>query len=62
MTPTLRTRRLLLEPYTPADEEDFVAQLFVASTHDTLMMFTNQGRVYARTSGLKEGGGVVTTW
>jgi RimJ/RimL family protein N-acetyltransferase len=25
MTPTLRTRRLLLEPYTPADEEDFVA-------------------------------------
>jgi DNA gyrase subunit A len=29
-------------------EEDFVAQLFVASTHDSLMMFTNQGRVYAR--------------
>jgi DNA gyrase subunit A len=29
-------------------EEDFVAQMFVASTHDTLMMFTNQGRVYAR--------------
>ncbi len=25
MTPTLRTERLLLEPYTPADEEDFVA-------------------------------------
>ncbi len=24
-TPTLRTPRLLLEPYTPADEEDFVA-------------------------------------
>jgi DNA gyrase subunit A len=29
-------------------EEDFVAQLFVASTHDTLMMFTNKGRVYAK--------------
>ncbi len=29
-------------------EEDFVAQLFVASTHDTMMMFTNKGRVYAR--------------
>ncbi|WP_353940251.1 GNAT family N-acetyltransferase [Streptomyces sp. HUAS MG91] len=25
MTPTLRTERLLLEPYTPEDEEDFVA-------------------------------------
>ncbi|MFI1227536.1 MULTISPECIES: GNAT family N-acetyltransferase [unclassified Streptomyces] len=25
MTPTLRTERLLLEPYVPADEEDFVA-------------------------------------
>lgn len=25
MTPTLRTDRLLLEPYTPADEESFVA-------------------------------------
>ena len=25
MTPTLHTERLLLEPYTPADEEDFVA-------------------------------------
>ncbi|PZG08058.1 GNAT family N-acetyltransferase [Nonomuraea aridisoli] len=25
MTPTLRTARLLLEPYTPEDEEDFVA-------------------------------------
>lgn len=25
MTPELRTERLLLEPYTPADEEDFVA-------------------------------------
>jgi DNA gyrase subunit A len=29
-------------------EEDFVAQLFVASTHDNLLMFTNQGRVYAK--------------
>ena len=29
-------------------EEDFVSQLFVASTHDTLLMFTNKGRVYAR--------------
>ena len=29
-------------------EEDFVAQLFVASTHDTLLMFTNKGRVYAK--------------
>jgi DNA gyrase subunit A len=29
-------------------EEDFVAQLFVASTHDVLLMFTNKGRVYAR--------------
>jgi DNA gyrase subunit A len=29
-------------------EEDFVAQLFVASTHDTMLMFTNKGRVYAR--------------
>ncbi|MEU3505350.1 GNAT family N-acetyltransferase, partial [Streptomyces hundungensis] len=25
MTPTLRTERLLLDPYTPDDEEDFVA-------------------------------------
>lgn len=25
MTPVLRTKRLLLEPYVPADEEDFVA-------------------------------------
>jgi RimJ/RimL family protein N-acetyltransferase len=25
MTPTLRTERLFLEPYTPADEDDFVA-------------------------------------
>jgi DNA gyrase subunit A len=29
-------------------EEDFVAQLFVASTHDTMLMFTSKGRVYAR--------------
>lgn len=29
-------------------EEDFVAQMFVASTHDTLLMFTNKGRVYAK--------------
>jgi DNA gyrase subunit A len=29
-------------------EEDFVSQLFVASTHDTLLMFTNKGRVYAK--------------
>ena len=27
-------------------EEDFVAHLFVASTHHTFMFFTNQGRVY----------------
>jgi DNA gyrase subunit A len=29
-------------------EEDFVSQMFVASTHDTLLMFTNMGRVYAK--------------
>jgi DNA gyrase subunit A len=29
-------------------EEDFVSQLFVASTHDTLLMFTSKGRVYAK--------------
>jgi DNA gyrase subunit A len=29
-------------------EEDFVSQMFVASTHDTLLMFTSKGRVYAR--------------
>jgi DNA gyrase subunit A len=29
-------------------EEDFVAQLFVASTHDVLLMFTNQGRCYSK--------------
>ena len=29
-------------------EEDFVAQLFVASTHHTFLFFTNQGRVYWR--------------
>jgi DNA gyrase subunit A len=27
-------------------EEDFVAHLFVASTHHTFLFFTNQGRVY----------------
>ena len=27
-------------------EEDFVEQLFVASTHETLLFFTNQGRCY----------------
>ncbi len=29
-------------------EEDFVSQMFVASTHDNLLMFTSKGRVYAR--------------
>jgi DNA gyrase subunit A len=29
-------------------DEDFVSQMFVASTHDTLLMFTNKGRVYAK--------------
>jgi DNA gyrase subunit A len=29
-------------------EEDFVAQLFVASTHDTLLMFTSKGRAYIK--------------
>ncbi len=28
-------------------EEDYVEHLFVASTHDTMLFFTNQGRVYA---------------
>ena len=28
-------------------DEDFVRKLFLASTHDTLLMFTNKGRVYA---------------
>ena len=28
-------------------EEDFVSQMFVASTHDNLLMFTSKGRVYA---------------
>ncbi len=28
-------------------DEDYVEHLFVASTHDTLLFFTNQGRVYA---------------
>jgi DNA gyrase subunit A len=27
-------------------EEDFIAQLFVASTHDTILCFTDQGRVF----------------
>jgi DNA gyrase subunit A len=29
-------------------DEDFVAQLFVASTHDHILLFTSQGRVYAK--------------
>ena len=29
-------------------EEDFVAQLFVASTHDGLLMLTNKGRAYSK--------------
>src|SRR5258707_15258264 len=29
-------------------EEDFVAQLFVASTHDTILMVTNKGRAYSK--------------
>ncbi|HLK89662.1 MAG TPA: DNA gyrase subunit A [Polyangia bacterium] len=29
-------------------EEDFVAQLFVASTHDTILMLTNKGRAYSK--------------
>ena len=29
-------------------DEDFVAQLFVASTHDTLLMFTSKGRAYSK--------------
>lgn len=28
-------------------EEDFVEKLFIASTHDTLLMFTDRGRVFA---------------
>ncbi|MBF0184016.1 MAG: DNA gyrase subunit A [Magnetococcales bacterium] len=31
---------------TDVREEDFIAQLFVASTHDTILCFTNQGRVF----------------
>ena len=27
-------------------EEDFVKQIFTASTHDTLLFFTNKGKVY----------------
>jgi DNA gyrase subunit A len=33
---------------TEAREGDFVEHLFVANTHDYLMFFTNQGRVYER--------------
>ncbi len=33
---------------TTTHEEDFVAQVFVASTHDTLLMFTNKGRCYSK--------------
>ena len=33
---------------TGSGEGDFVSDLFVANTHDNLMMFTNQGRVYAK--------------
>ncbi|MEJ2689028.1 MAG: DNA gyrase subunit A [Deltaproteobacteria bacterium] len=29
-------------------EEDFVSQLYLASTHDTFLFFTNQGRVFWR--------------
>jgi DNA gyrase subunit A len=29
-------------------DEDFVAQLFVASTHDHILLFTSMGRVYAK--------------
>jgi DNA gyrase subunit A len=29
-------------------EEDFVAQLFVASTHDTILMVSNKGRAYTK--------------
>jgi DNA gyrase subunit A len=29
-------------------EDDFVAEMFVASTHDHVMMFTDKGRVYAK--------------
>ena len=33
---------------TEAKEGDFIEHLFVANTHDHLMFFTNQGRVYER--------------
>jgi len=33
---------------TESKDGDFVEHLFVASTHDYLMFFTNQGRVYER--------------
>src|SRR3954470_13850290 len=35
-------------PRAAPHEEDFVAQLFVASTHDTLLMLTNKGRAYSK--------------
>src|SRR5260221_5454304 len=41
---------------TDAREGDFVEHLFVASTHDYLMFFTNQGRVYERRGGVLAGG------
>ena len=31
---------------TTTKEEDFVDQLFIASTHDTILCFTNRGKVY----------------
>jgi DNA gyrase subunit A len=31
-----------------ADENDFVSQLFVASTHDSILMLTSKGRAYAK--------------
>jgi DNA gyrase subunit A len=33
---------------TESKEGDFVEHLFVANTHDYLLFFTNQGRVYER--------------
>jgi len=30
------------------DDEDFIEHMFLASTHDFIMFFTNQGRVYWR--------------
>jgi DNA gyrase subunit A len=31
-----------------SDDGDFVAEMFVASTHDTILMFTTEGRVYSK--------------